>query len=686
MPKSIGVAIICKNEEAMIARCLNSVKWADQIVVADTGSQDRTHEIIRQFGIEPDLGFVWCDRFDLANNYAKSKLTTDWVLSIDCDEILLSSEAEVRAAIEKATDVVRVTMVAEGANNTFGFGRIFRNTPEIYWVASIHKHLNVPGEGEDVGDIRIMYGYSPAHELDIDRSLRMLEKAVADGEGLPRNLYYLGREYWYKQRYQEAIDTFKRYIPMAHWRAELADAYLIMAQVYEAMRMPEDCAMHCLQAILINSNFKEAIEYMARMSLPENKLQWQRMARTANNEGVLWKRVEAEQVNDGIFLSPHNDDETLFSAFSLMREKPLVIIVTDSYVQYERGDVGCDAETRRQETINAMAIIGCPVVFLGIKDTELTEENLTERLYPFFAAGKVYAPAIQGGNAQHNLVGRVAKRIFKDRVQQYCTYTKTELYTTGKVEIVPTAEELELKNRMLACYKSQLALPSTRPHFLAVSGKSEWLTSPLRRVLITPWFGPLPEWFNKFSVPEGYSWILDTDIESFKARVKSKLGIDYPGRPGTGKVHDYRACLGFLYEEEIKDYDYWAHCDFDVVFGDVDKWFSDDKLNQVDIWSNHHSYICGPWTLYKNTERVRKLFMEYPEWREKLIYPEPNAWVEREFSWLVETCGLPYAYTFLQGDPYHPPFNLKKENGKLFQDEKEIPMFHFRYDKTKWPL
>lgn len=682
--------MIVKNEEVLLERALKSCAWANSIHILDTGSRDRTVEIARAYTENVYLDFVWTDSFCDAQNFLLSKIRhlgeESWIISLDADECVLSSEAEIREAISRAKDVVRVTMVAEGANNTFGFGRIFRNTPEIYWVASIHKHLNVPGEGEDVGDIRIMYGYSPAHELDIDRSLRMLEKAVADGEGLPRNLYYLGREYWYKHRYQEAIDTFKRYIPMAHWRAELADAYLIMAQVYEAMRMPEDCAMHCLQAILINSNFKEAIEYMARMSLPENKLQWQRMARTANNDGVLWKRVEAERVNDGIFLSPHNDDETLFSAFSLMREKPLVIIVTDSYVQYERGDVGCDAETRRQETINAMAIIGCPVVFLGIKDTELTEENLTERLYPFFAAGKVYAPAIQGGNAQHNLVGRVAKRIFKDRVQQYCSYTKTELYTTGKVEIVPTAEELELKNRMLACYKSQLALPSTRPHFLAVSGKSEWLTSPLRRVLITPWFGPLPEWFNKFSVPEGYSWILDTDIESFKARVKSKLGIDYPGRPGTGKVHDYRACLGFLYEEEIKDYDYWAHCDFDVVFGDVDKWFSDDKLNQVDIWSNHHSYICGPWTLYKNTERVRKLFMEYPEWREKLIYPEPNAWVEREFSWLVETCGLPYAYTFLQGDPYHPPFNLKKENGKLFQDEKEIPMFHFRYDKTKWPL
>jgi hypothetical protein len=39
-----------------------------------------------------------------------------------------------------------------------------------------------------------------------------------------------------------------------------------------------------------------------------------------------------------VFLSPHHDDETLFGAFTLLRERPLVVIVTDSYVQFNRGD------------------------------------------------------------------------------------------------------------------------------------------------------------------------------------------------------------------------------------------------------------------------------------------------------------------------------------------------------------
>jgi LmbE family N-acetylglucosaminyl deacetylase len=176
-----------------------------------------------------------------------------------------------------------------------------------------------------------------------------------------------------------------------------------------------------------------------------------------------------------LFISIHNDDEVLYGAYSLLREKPLVLIVTDSWIQPLRGDVGCSAEERRQETINAMAILKCPVAFLGIKDTELTEELLTERLKPFVGNWEeVYAPAIQGGNPQHDIVGRVAQKLFTN-VRYYTTYTKTELWTKGEREVIPTEEEKVLKTRALNCYKSQIMLPSTRPHFLAVIGKSEWL-------------------------------------------------------------------------------------------------------------------------------------------------------------------------------------------------------------------
>lgn len=302
-----------------------------------------------------------------------------------------------------------------------------------------------------------------------------MKKAVADGEGLPRNLYYLGREYSYKQRYQECIDTLEKYAEVSHWDAELADAYLIIAQAYRELRKSEECAVACFKAILVNSNFKEAIEFMASIVRQDNQPQWRRMARGANNEGVLWKRVEAEPNNDVIFLSPHNDDESLFGSYTLIRERPLVVVVTDSYIQPLRGDIGCEQEVRRQETIEAMKIAGCPVLFLGIPDMVLDQNILRERLKGINPA-RVYAPAIhEGGNVHHNIVGKVALEMFGDRCERYTSYSSTELYIEGNFEVKPTQEEKNVKGKMLACYTSQVNLPSTRPHFEAVVDKSEWL-------------------------------------------------------------------------------------------------------------------------------------------------------------------------------------------------------------------
>lgn len=176
-----------------------------------------------------------------------------------------------------------------------------------------------------------------------------------------------------------------------------------------------------------------------------------------------------------LFISPHNDDETLFGAFTLLREKPLVLVVTDSFIQYKRGDGITDIQ-RRNETISAMKILDCPVVFGNIRDDDCKDQFLLNLFNNFTAFEKVYAPAVYGnGNPHHDMIGVIAKLIYGDKVVFYSTYTKDNLYMTGKTEIIPTQEELELKSKALQCYKSQLSLPSTRPHFEAVLGKSEWL-------------------------------------------------------------------------------------------------------------------------------------------------------------------------------------------------------------------
>ena len=172
----------------------------------------------------------------------------------------------------------------------------------------------------------------------------------------------------------------------------------------------------------------------------------------------------------GVVLAPHNDDETLFMAYTVMRNKPLVIIITDGYNQKRMG-FEVNAEQRRLESIEACRILGAPVVFLGIKDTEITEDILAERLSGL-SADIVYAPAIQGGHKDHDLVSRVAVRLFGDRVRHYSTYSKEDFFIQEGTKVVPIEAEMLLKNEALNKYVSQIRY--SKPHFDEVRGKPEW--------------------------------------------------------------------------------------------------------------------------------------------------------------------------------------------------------------------
>ncbi|HEX6436387.1 MAG TPA: glycosyltransferase family 2 protein [Candidatus Binatia bacterium] len=81
---SVSAIIVCYNEEDNIGRCLNSLRWCDEIVVVDSFSTDRTVEICRQF-TNIVIQREWAGYRD-QKVFAQSKTTKDWVLMIDSDE------------------------------------------------------------------------------------------------------------------------------------------------------------------------------------------------------------------------------------------------------------------------------------------------------------------------------------------------------------------------------------------------------------------------------------------------------------------------------------------------------------------------------------------------------------------------------------------------------------------------
>lgn len=175
-----------------------------------------------------------------------------------------------------------------------------------------------------------------------------------------------------------------------------------------------------------------------------------------------------------LFLSPHDDDQILFGCFTLIRERPLTLIVTDSWVQFNRGE-NITSEMRTKETEEAMKILGLPFVRLNVRDDAFDVDILKYKLSQFIGFDEVLSPdPEQHGNLQHDLVGMIATEIWGDKCKHYTTYTKVAPHTKGKIEIVPTIEEVELKNKALDCYKTQIG-NCNKIYFKENRGRSEWL-------------------------------------------------------------------------------------------------------------------------------------------------------------------------------------------------------------------
>jgi len=95
--QTLAVVILTKNEEARISRCLTSVRWADELVIVDGLSTDRTVEICRQFGARV-ISHAFEGSFAQERNLGLDHARSDWVLQLDADDVVTPT---FRAAVEQ---------------------------------------------------------------------------------------------------------------------------------------------------------------------------------------------------------------------------------------------------------------------------------------------------------------------------------------------------------------------------------------------------------------------------------------------------------------------------------------------------------------------------------------------------------------------------------------------------------
>lgn len=240
---TISLCIIVKNEERHIARCLDSMEGlVDEMIIVDTGSTDRTVEIVS--GYTPEVySWPWKDDFSDARNYSFSKATMDYCMWMDADDVLEETEKErflqLKQSLSPDTDIVMMkyhTAFDEAGIPSFSYfrERWIRNSSRYRWVGAVHEVI--PPNGRVLySDIAICHRKTGVG--DPDRNLRIYRKMLEEGKVLePRQQYYYGRELYYHGKFEEAVSAFEQFLLSRDgWIENKIEACSICADCYSRL-------------------------------------------------------------------------------------------------------------------------------------------------------------------------------------------------------------------------------------------------------------------------------------------------------------------------------------------------------------------------------------------------------------------------------------------------------------------
>ncbi len=222
----LSVCMIVKNEERFLGQCLTSVKdIADELIVIDTGSTDRTIEIAREHGAQVGH-FEWCNDFAAARNASIAPATGDWILFLDADEELSPAEKQTLPALLDSDNValIRLPLINahQGQISKCILPRLFRNIPAIQFEGCVHEGvytalLKLSKEWQteiSVGKMLILHhGYTAeviTERNKVQRNYELLLKALEDRPNEACFYMQLGLELRRMDRIPESFDAYAK--------------------------------------------------------------------------------------------------------------------------------------------------------------------------------------------------------------------------------------------------------------------------------------------------------------------------------------------------------------------------------------------------------------------------------------------------------------------------------------------
>lgn len=235
---SLGLCMIVKNEEKMLPDCLDSVKAiVQEILIADTGSDDRTAQIAQSYGARV-IHVDWQQDFSHARNTALRHAKSDWLLLLDADERLVQEDIPALLNFIATTTLDGAHMMIHnrigkdgGSVSVHQALRLLRNNGQYQYAGAIHEQIRRI-DGQPAADyfgllpVRIQHwGYMDDVVLEKGKRARNLPLLQNELESNPDNgfmLFNLGNEYLAIHDYQHAWEAFSRSLQ----HADVREAYV----------------------------------------------------------------------------------------------------------------------------------------------------------------------------------------------------------------------------------------------------------------------------------------------------------------------------------------------------------------------------------------------------------------------------------------------------------------------------
>ena len=237
--RSLSVCLIARDEEAVIGRCLESVRAvADEIVVVDTGSEDGTVEIAEKFGAK--IGhFAWCDDFAAARNASLELATGEWILWMDADDYLLPADQQ---KVQKAKGLeldqaFYFILVNEGAGRScFRQVKMFPNRPEIRFERTVHesvtsalKSLGIPTRAIDVEVHHTGYAEEGVTKRKRRYYLGLMQEWVKGHPDDYQTCFRIGHTHYIDGEREKARDYFARILEAGQEEDEQLSTFRLAA-------------------------------------------------------------------------------------------------------------------------------------------------------------------------------------------------------------------------------------------------------------------------------------------------------------------------------------------------------------------------------------------------------------------------------------------------------------------------